>query len=81
MGMASTIVDTWEKSLLLWLLMGMAQSTIVDTHGNGLYYCGYSWEWPSVLLWMHMGIASTFVSTHGNVLYFCGYAWEWPLLL
>ena len=74
MGKVSTIVAThgngpvyycgytWEWSLLLWLLMGMAQRTIVDAHGNSLYFCVYAWECP-LLLWLRMGMASSIVDT------------------
>ena len=40
-------------------------STIVDTHGHGLYHCGYSWSW-SLLLWILMVIAAIIVDTHGH---------------
>ena len=54
--------------------MGMASAT-VDKHENGLYLCGYSWEW-SLLLWLLMGMASATVDTHGNSIYYCGLSWE-----
>ena len=65
MGITSAIVNSdWNN-----LLTGMT-FTIVDTHGDGLFYC--------VLL---NGMTSTIVATHGNYLYYCGLTCELPLLL
>ena len=66
-------------SILLWIHMKMA-STIVATHGNDLYFCGYALEWP-LLLQIHMGMVSTIVCTHSDDLSYCGYAWKLSLLL
>ena len=51
----------------------------MDTHEDGLYNCGYAWEWP-LLLWLRMGMVSTIVVTHGNALYTIVVT-QWPLLL
>ena len=56
MGITSPIGNSdWND-----LLIGMA-FTIVDTHGDDLYYCG-----------LINGMTSIIVSTHGNDLYYCG---------
>ena len=60
---------TWEWSLLLWLLMGMASAT-VDTHWRG-----------SLLLLLLMGMTSATVDTQGNDPFYSCYSWECPLLL
>ena len=66
--------DRWTPLILYFC----GSSTIVATHGSGLYVCGYAWEWSllvwlrmrtvSFLLWIHMGMVSTIVATHRNAL-------------
>ena len=70
MGMISAYCGfSWNDLYRLWILIGMA-STIMVTHGNGLYYNGYLLEWPLLLL-KHIGMVSTIVAPYGNDLYYC----------
>ena len=68
MVMAAYIVGTHGRYYCgLWILIVLIAS-IVDAHGYGCLYCGYSWPW-SLLLSILM--ATNIVNSDGNYLCYC----------